>query len=173
MPFFLYICIKCYSNCRFILRFGAEIGAIYGELILEFSAFVQQIFIRQISIRIPKRSKRMPDELISCSVGDSTFFTAAVKGRSHIVNNMVRKNRFELFTDNIAVYNLKRSYPLNVWCKHRCNGYPFIFHAFVFAFGVYSNDKLSFDFSRIIFVRTKPSIKGECEYGLVFCICLA
>ena len=112
----------------------------------------------------------MTDKLISCSVSNSTFFTAAVKGRSHIVNNMVRRNRFELFTDNIAVYNLKRSYPLNVWCKHRCNGYPFIFHSFVFAFRVYGYNELTLDFSRIIFVRTKPSIKGECEYDLVFCV---
>ena len=79
MPFFLYKCIKFYSIFRFILHFGAEIGAIYGELILEFSAFVQQIFIRQISIRIPKHSKRMPDELISCSICNPTFFTATVK----------------------------------------------------------------------------------------------
>ena len=75
---FLYICIIFYLNSRFILRFGAEIGAeigaIYGELILEFSAFVQQIFIRQISIRIPKRSKRMSYEFISCRVSNSAFF---------------------------------------------------------------------------------------------------
>ena len=29
---------------------------------------------------------------------------------------------------------------------------------------------MSFDFGGIILVRTKPSIKGECKYGLIFCV---
>ncbi len=83
---------------------------------------------------------------------------------------MFGKHCLKFFAEYVAIDCFEFFNSLNVRCKYRCDRDFLVFHAFCFTFRVHCNDKLSFNFCRIIFVRTKPCIKGKGENSLVFCV---